>query len=113
MTRVPSAQPLLPSSRNLSSAPISEEVAAISDEQLISALESDIKPSRLQCALLPLEALRAGLKEYTVPVNTHRLKRNAVTRSRIAASLEDEAELMSAVRVVHQWMDSHAVKKNG
>ena len=34
---------------------------AITDEQLIAALESDIKPARLQCALLPLEALRAGL----------------------------------------------------
>jgi nitrogen fixation NifU-like protein len=34
----------------------------ISDDQLISALESDIKPARIQCALLPLEALRAGLK---------------------------------------------------
>ena len=37
---------------------------AISDGRLISALESDIKPSRAQCALLPLEALRAGLREY-------------------------------------------------
>ena len=37
---------------------------AISDRRLISALESDIKPSRAQCALLPLEALRAGLREY-------------------------------------------------
>jgi nitrogen fixation protein NifU and related proteins len=44
-----------------------EEVSAISDDQLISALESDIKPTRLQCALLPLGALRAGLKQY--PVN--------------------------------------------
>ena len=35
---------------------------AISDDQLIAALESDIKPARIQCALLPLEALRAGLK---------------------------------------------------
>ena len=34
----------------------------ISDDQLIAALESDIKPARVQCALLPLEALRAGLK---------------------------------------------------
>jgi len=42
-----------------------EAVAAISDEQLISALESDIQPTRRQCALLPLEALRAGLKERT------------------------------------------------
>lgn len=36
----------------------------ISDDQLIAALESDIKPTRIQCALLPLEALRAGLKIY-------------------------------------------------
>lgn len=40
-----------------------EAVAAISDDQLIAALESDIKPARRQCALLSLEALRAGLKE--------------------------------------------------
>ena len=36
----------------------------ISDDQLIAALESDIKPARKQCALLALEALRAGLKIY-------------------------------------------------
>lgn len=36
----------------------------VSDEELVAALESDIKPARLQCALLPLEALRAGLKSY-------------------------------------------------
>lgn len=36
-------------------------VAAVSNDQLISALESDIKPERIQCALLPLDALRAGL----------------------------------------------------
>lgn len=36
----------------------------ISDDQLLAALESDIKPARIQCALLPLEALRAGLKIY-------------------------------------------------
>jgi len=40
------------------------ELANITDEQLIAALESDIKPTRLQCALLPLEALRAGVKAY-------------------------------------------------
>jgi nitrogen fixation protein NifU and related proteins len=39
-------------------------VQTISDDQLIAALESDIKPARIQCALLPLEALRAGLKTY-------------------------------------------------
>lgn len=38
------------------------EVSSIHDDRLISALESDIKPARIQCALLPLEALRAALK---------------------------------------------------
>ena len=37
---------------------------AISADRLVAALESDIKPSRLQCALLPLEALRAGLRQH-------------------------------------------------
>lgn len=36
----------------------------VSDEELVAALESDIKTARIQCALLPLEALRAGLKSY-------------------------------------------------
>lgn len=40
------------------------KLSMIPDDRLISALESDIRPARLQCALLPLEALRAGLKEY-------------------------------------------------
>jgi nitrogen fixation protein NifU and related proteins len=40
-----------------------EAAAAISDDQLIAALESDIKSARRQCALLSLEALRAGLNE--------------------------------------------------
>ena len=40
------------------------ELANISDARLISALESDIQPARLQCALLPLLALRDGLKSY-------------------------------------------------
>ena len=40
------------------------ELAGISDARLISALESDIQPARLQCALLPLQALREGLKNY-------------------------------------------------
>ena len=39
------------------------ELANLSDTQLISALESDIQPARVQCALLPLQALREGLKE--------------------------------------------------
>jgi len=40
-----------------------EAITTLSDEQLISALESDIQPARHQCALLPLEALRAGLND--------------------------------------------------
>lgn len=39
-------------------------VENLTDAQLISALESDIKPARVQCALLSLHALREGLKEY-------------------------------------------------
>jgi len=39
--------------------------SAISNDRLISALESDIKPARLQCALLPLDALREGMKEFS------------------------------------------------
>lgn len=39
-------------------------VEAFSEGRLISALQSDIKPSRVQCALLPLEALRTGLRKY-------------------------------------------------
>ena len=41
-----------------------EQLADLADERLISALESDIQPARVQCALLPLVALRAGLKDY-------------------------------------------------
>ena len=41
-----------------------EDLAGISDARLISALESNIQPARLQCALLPLLALREGLKTY-------------------------------------------------
>jgi len=39
------------------------DLSQISDTQMVSALESDIQPARLQCALLPLQALREGLKE--------------------------------------------------
>lgn len=41
-----------------------EQLANFPDSQLISALESDIQPARVQCALLPLVALREGLKDY-------------------------------------------------
>jgi nitrogen fixation NifU-like protein len=38
--------------------------ALISDEELLASLKSDIKPSRIKCALLPLEALRACVRLY-------------------------------------------------
>jgi|SRR5215213_2869017 len=40
------------------------QLANFSDAQLIAALESNIQPARVQCALLPLQALREGLKDY-------------------------------------------------
>jgi nitrogen fixation NifU-like protein len=40
-----------------------DTVTAVTDDQLIALLASDIQPARRQCALLPLEALRAGLNE--------------------------------------------------
>ena len=40
------------------------QLANFPDERLVSALESNIQPARLQCALLPLNALREGLKNY-------------------------------------------------
>ena len=36
----------------------------ISTHQLLSSLESDIKPARIKCALLPLEAVRSGIRRY-------------------------------------------------
>jgi nitrogen fixation NifU-like protein len=41
-----------------------EEVEAVSDDRLLTALKSEISPARMQCALLPLQALRSGLREY-------------------------------------------------
>ena len=40
------------------------QLATFPDARLISALESNIQPARLQCALLPLQALREGLSNY-------------------------------------------------
>ncbi len=40
------------------------QLADFPDTRMISALESNIQPARLQCALLPLQALREGLKNY-------------------------------------------------
>ena len=39
------------------------EAAALTDDRLIAALQSDIQPTRIQCATLALEALRAALKK--------------------------------------------------
>ena len=36
----------------------------ISSDALLSSLKSNIKPSRMKCALLPLEVLRSGIKMY-------------------------------------------------
>jgi nitrogen fixation protein NifU and related proteins len=36
----------------------------IPTEQLLSSLKSDLPPARIKCALLPLEALRSGVKLY-------------------------------------------------
>ena len=44
-----------------------EDIAQLTnfpDGRLIAALESNIQPARLQCALLPLQALREGLRNY-------------------------------------------------
>ena len=39
----------------------------ISSETLLSSLKSDIKPSRVKCALIPLDALRSCVKIYNQP----------------------------------------------
>jgi len=44
-----------------------EQGAVISGEKLLSSLKSDIKPSRMKCALLPLEALRSCLQIFKQP----------------------------------------------
>jgi nitrogen fixation NifU-like protein len=41
-----------------------DQAEGLSSEKLLSSLESDIKPSRIKCALLPLEALRSCVKIY-------------------------------------------------
>jgi nitrogen fixation NifU-like protein len=41
---------------------IGKEITDISDDQLIEALQSEIQPARVQCAVLPLTALREALR---------------------------------------------------
>ncbi|HET9754569.1 MAG TPA: iron-sulfur cluster assembly scaffold protein [Myxococcales bacterium] len=38
-----------------------EEVRALPDERLLGALETELRPSRVGCALLPLQVLREAL----------------------------------------------------
>jgi len=39
-------------------------VEIISGDELVKALESEIQPTRVKCAILPLEALQSGIKLY-------------------------------------------------
>jgi NifU-like protein involved in Fe-S cluster formation len=39
-----------------------DEVRALADEQLLAALETELRPSRVGCALLPLQVLREALR---------------------------------------------------
>jgi len=39
----------------------------VSNERLLSSLQSEISPSRMQCVFLPLEVLRSGVKIYKTP----------------------------------------------
>ena len=47
-----------------------DQSPVISSEKLISSLKSDIKPSRMKCALLPLDALRSCVKIYKQPLTS-------------------------------------------
>lgn len=39
-----------------------KEAEGIAEEELLAALKAEIRPSRIKCALLPLNALHAGIK---------------------------------------------------
>lgn len=41
-----------------------EAVETLPDEQLLAALRADIPPARRGCALLPLEVLRVGIRDW-------------------------------------------------
>ena len=41
------------------------EAVAISEDEMVAALEAEIPPARRACALLPLAVLRAGAARYT------------------------------------------------
>ena len=41
-----------------------DRVGEIPEDQMIDALQAEIKPSRRKCALLPLEVLQSGVNTY-------------------------------------------------
>jgi nitrogen fixation NifU-like protein len=41
-----------------------DRVGAIGEQEMLDALQAEIKPSRRRCALLPLEVLQAGVNAY-------------------------------------------------
>ncbi|MCU1246055.1 MAG: system FeS assembly protein, NifU family [Acidobacteria bacterium] len=41
-----------------------DRVAAIGEQEMIDALQAEIKPARRRCALLPLEVLQSGVNAY-------------------------------------------------
>jgi nitrogen fixation protein NifU and related proteins len=41
-----------------------QAIEEIDDSRLLTALQAEIRPARLRCALLPLAALRAGVSAY-------------------------------------------------
>ncbi|HXF40136.1 MAG TPA: SUF system NifU family Fe-S cluster assembly protein [Blastocatellia bacterium] len=42
-----------------------DDAELISNDLLLSSLQSSIKPARINCALLPLEVLRSGVRTHT------------------------------------------------
>lgn len=44
-----------------------ESVAQLPEQQMIDALDAEIRPSRRKCALLPLEVLKVGVNAYGPP----------------------------------------------
>lgn len=44
-----------------------ENAEVISNATLLLSLESDVKPARMKCALLPLEVLREGIRRRNNP----------------------------------------------
>ncbi len=41
-----------------------ESIGEFPERRLLDALRAEIRPARIKCALLPIEVLQAGVKEY-------------------------------------------------